>query len=258
MPKQAGRPGGRRAPLNRNRVLDAGIAMADAEGIDALSMRRLGKELGVEGMALYNHVKNKGDLLDGMLDRVAAEIELPGRGLAGTGSSVAGLPEAGSPETGPPAATPSGSRTDWRDRARRRAISAHATLLRHPWSAASWTSGTNLGPARMRYLDSALRDLREAGFAPGLLDLAFHTIENHIVGHAMQELGFSLDHDDMEAMGGELLRSFPADRYPDLAAHIRYHVVAETGDDSFAFGLDLILDGLERLRAPDGADAPER
>jgi hypothetical protein len=99
----------------------------------------------------------------------------------------------------------------------------------------------------MRYLDNALRSLRQAGFPPELLDRTFHTIENHIVGHAMQELGFSLDHDDMEAMGDELLRSFPADRYPDLAAHIRYHL-DEAGDDAFEFGLDLILDGLERLR----------
>ncbi|GAB3164933.1 TetR/AcrR family transcriptional regulator C-terminal domain-containing protein [Myceligenerans halotolerans] len=228
MPRQAGRPSGRRTPLNRDRVLDAGIAMADDEGIGALSMRRLGKELGVEGMALYNHVRNKDDLLDGMLDRVAAEIELPGTGPAGGGA-------------------------DWRDQARRRAISAHATLLRHPWSAALWTSTISLGPARMRYLDSALRDLRVAGFAPGLLDRAFHTIENHIVGHAMQALGFSLDRHDMEAMGSELMRSLPAG-YPDLAAHIRYHL-DEAGDDSFVSGLVLILDGLERLRGPGEAGA---
>ncbi|MBE1875537.1 TetR/AcrR family transcriptional regulator C-terminal domain-containing protein [Myceligenerans sp. TRM 65318] len=213
-------------------------------------------------MALYNHVKNKDDLLDGMLDRVAAEIELPGSESPGTPPAGGGVREAAPSAAVPPAAAPSAAAAarasssaapaDWRHRARRRAVSAHATLMRHPWSAALWTSRIGIGPARMRYLDSALRDLREAGFAPGLLDLAFHTVENHIVGHAMQELGFSLDQDDMEAMGPELLRSFPVAEYPCLAEHIRYHV-EEAGDDAFEFGLDLILDGLERLRAGEGA-----
>lgn len=213
-------PRGRRKPLNRDRVLEAAIALADAEGIGALTMRRLGRNLAVQGMALYNHVANKEDLLDGMLDRVAAEIELPGMGL------------------------------DWRDHARRRALSAHAAFLRHPWSAALWTASINLGPARMRYLDSALRNLREAGFPPDLLDLTFHTIENHILGHALQALGFSLDHDQMQQMGESFLRSFPVEKYPDLAAHIRHHVERQDTGDGFQFGLDLILDGLEQLRSP--------
>ncbi|MBO0610745.1 TetR/AcrR family transcriptional regulator [Myceligenerans salitolerans] len=257
MPKQAGRPSGR-PTLTRDRVLDAGVAMADAEGIGTLSMRRLGKELGVEGMALYNHVKNKDDLFEGMLDRVAAEIDLPATGHADAPSVGADAPSAGAavPGTGSaPAAQsradPAAPRVDWRSRARWRAVSAHATFMRHPWSAALWTSSVGVGPARMRYLDTALRDLREAGFADGLLDLAFHTVENHIVGHAMQELGFSLAPGEMEAMGAELLRSFPVEEYPFLAEHIRYHV-EETGDDAFEFGLDLILDGLERLRVTGG------
>lgn len=210
----------RRAPLNRGRVLDAAVALADAEGLDALTMRRLGRELGVEAMALYNHVDNKDDLLDGMLDLVVAEIEL----------SVSG--------------------PDWRSRARQRAISAHAVLMRHPWAAAVWTSRLNPGPARMRYMDSSLRSLREAGFPPTLLDHTFHAIENHIVGHAMQALGFPLDRDQMGEMGERILRSFPVKEYPDLAAHIRYHVELEhpDGEDEFEFGLDLILDGLDRMR----------
>ncbi|MGW0822106.1 TetR/AcrR family transcriptional regulator [Streptomyces sp. NPDC002845] len=220
MPRQNDPPNGRRTPLNRDRVLDAGIALADAEGIGALTMRRLGRELGVEGMALYNHVDNKEDLLDGMLDRVAAEIQLPDIG------------------------------SDWRDHARRRAVSAHAALLRHPWSAPLWTASINLGPARMRYLDSTLRNLREAGFPPDLLDRAFHTIENHIVGHALQSLGFPLDHGQMQETGEGFLRTFPVERYPDLAAHIRHHLQHQDNADGFEFGLDLILDGLERKRTP--------
>ncbi len=211
-------PNGRRAPLNRDRVLDAGIALADTEGIGAVTMRRLGRTLGVEGMALYNHVDNKEDLLDGMLDRVANEIELPDNDA------------------------------DWRDHTRRRAISAHTAFLRHPWSASLWTASITLGPARMRYLDSALRTLREAGFPPDLLDRAFHTIENHITGHALQALDFPLDHGEMQEMGEGYLRSFPAERYPDVAAHIRHHLNHQDKSDGFEFGLDLILDGLERMR----------
>jgi AcrR family transcriptional regulator len=199
-------------------VLAAGVALADAEGIAALTMRRLGAELGVEAMALYNHVANKDDLLDGMLDRVIAEIELPDGGPG------------------------------WRALARRRAISAHAALNRHPWAAALWTSRISLGPARTRYLDSALRCLREAGFAPDLLDRAFHTIEDHIVGHVLQVLGFPLDHAQMEEAGARVMRSFPVEEYPDLAAHLRHHLQHGEDGDGFTFGLDLILDGLEQLR----------
>lgn len=210
----------RRTPLNRDRVLAAGVTLADAEGIGALTMRRLGRELGVEAMALYNHVDNKDDLLDGMLDRVAAEIELP--------------------DSGP----------DWRHHARRRAISAHAALIRHPWAAALWTSRINLGSARMRYLDSALGNLREAGFPPDLLDRTFHAVENHIVGHALQALGFPLDHDEMAETGERFLRTFPVKEYPDLAAHIRHHLEHHETGDGFEFELDLILDGLEQMRGP--------
>jgi hypothetical protein len=202
--------------LSRERVLDRAIALADAEGIGALTMRRLGAELGVEGMALYNHVANKQDLLDGMLDRVAADIEVP--------------------ESGP----------DWRDQARRRAISTHAVILRHPWSAALWTASIKLGPARMGYLDSGLRNLREAGFPPDLLDLSFHAIENHIIGHALQSLGFPLDRDDLMNIGSSFLDSFPVERYPDLAAHVRHHLDHPDSTDGFEFELDVILDGLDR------------
>jgi AcrR family transcriptional regulator len=209
-----------RQRLNRDRVLDAGIALADAEGIDALSMRKLAQRLGVEAMSLYNHVRNKDDLLDGMLDRVAGEIELPDDGQ------------------------------HWRAAARSRAISAHGTLMRHPWAAQLWVSAAaKVGPQRMRYLDHALQALRSAGFAQGLLDRAFHTIENHIMGHALQTLGFALDPEQMNSAGREILRTFPADDYPDLAAHIRYHVDNPGGDDEFEFGLDLILDGLVRAGA---------
>jgi AcrR family transcriptional regulator len=213
-------PSPHRGPrLNRERVIDGAIALADAEGIDGLRMRRLAKQLGVEAMSLYNHVDKKDDLLDGMLDRVAAEIELPDENL------------------------------DWRRHTRRRAVSAHAMLLRHPWAAGLWTSRITLGEARLRYLDDALRTFREANFSPSLLDRGFHAIENHVLGHAMQAMSFPLDSDQMASAGESYLRSFPVDDYPDLAAHIRHHLDHPTEGDEFEFGLDLILDGLERMHA---------
>jgi AcrR family transcriptional regulator len=207
-----------RLRLNRDRVLDAGIALADADGINALSMRRLAQQLGVEAMSLYNHVRNKDDLLGGMLDRIAGEIELPDNSH------------------------------DWREAARARAVSAHDALMRHPWAPQLWASPAKVGPQRMRYLDHALHALRYAGFAEGLLDHAFHTIENHIMGHALQAQGFAIDPAQMQSAGREILRTFPVNEYPNLAAHIRYHVDNPGGDDEFEFGLDLILDGLIRLR----------
>jgi AcrR family transcriptional regulator len=226
VPRATDQPGPGRERLNRARVLDAAIALADAEGIDALTMRRLAQGLGVEAMSLYNHIANKNDLLDAMLDRVTDEIELHGDG------------------------------SDWRRRTRGRAVSAHAVLVRHPWAAWLWTSRLSIGPARMRYVDAALLGLREAGFAPGLLDRAYHTIENHIVGHALQALGFPLDTQQMKEMGASLMRTFPVEQYPELAAHIRYHLDGpEGGDDEFEFGLDLILDGLERMRTADRTGA---
>lgn len=220
MPQRNDMTEGPRTPLNRDRVLAAGVALADVEGIGALTMRRLGRELGVEGMALYNHVANKGDLLDGMLEHVAGEIEMPD------------------------------DCADWRDCARQRSVSAHSALMRHPWSATLWTSSMSLGPARMRYLDSGLRCLREAGFPAQLLDLAFHTIENHIVGHALQALGFPMERDEMVEAGERLMQTFPDTEYPDLAAHIRYHLEGQEDGDGFEFGLDLILQGLEQMRSP--------
>ncbi|WP_017597504.1 TetR/AcrR family transcriptional regulator [Nocardiopsis lucentensis] len=207
-----------RVTLNRHLVIEAGIRLADAEGADALSMRRLGRELGVEAMALYNHVDNKDDLLDGMIERAAEEIELPEDGA------------------------------DWREFARRRAVSAHDVLMRHPWLPALWTARITLGPARMRYMDRALRNLRESGFPPDLLDSGYHAVENHIVGHAMQAIGFPLDAEEMRELGEPLLRSSPLAEYPDLVAHIRHHLEHPSRGDAFEFGLDLILDGLERLR----------
>ena len=126
-----------RTPLSKERVLHAAIELADAEGIDALSMRRLAKELGVEAMSLYNHVANKDEILAGILDLVASEFELPS-------------------DTG-----------DWKTAMRRHAISSRDALLRHRWATSLWMSAQGGGTARLRNSDWMLRTLREAGFSRG-------------------------------------------------------------------------------------------
>jgi AcrR family transcriptional regulator len=212
-----------RPPLSRERVLRAAVALADAEGIDALTMRALASHLQVEAMSLYNHVANKDDLLDGMVELVAGEIEDP-------------------PED-----------ADRRAAIRARSISAHQVLLRHPWSSMLWASRPTVGPVRMRHMDALLRDLRAAGFPPHLLDLAFHALQNHVVGHALQDASFPFAADDLPAMSARYLEDFPAEDFPDLAAHIRHHMDGPDDEvSSFEFGLDSILDALERAKGRHG------
>src|SRR6202171_1245164 len=131
----------RRAALTRERILQAAIGLADRDGIESLSMRKLGHELGVEAMSLYNHVRNKVDMLDGMVDVVFSQIELPADGV------------------------------DWRTAMRKRAISARQALLRHPWAIGLMESRATPGPATVRHHDSVLGSLRTAGFS---IDMAAH------------------------------------------------------------------------------------
>jgi AcrR family transcriptional regulator len=213
-----------RAPLSRERVLRAGMELADRKGIEALSMRKLARELSVEAMTLYYYVANKNDLVEGMADLVAAEIEL-------------------APDT-----------LDWKEATRLRAMSAHKVLARHHWASPVWMR-VMIGPARMRYMDAALGTYRRAGLSPAETELAFHTVENHIVGYTLQESNFPLEADDLATAAREFLEQLPAD-FPHLAEHVEQHLtheeVIESG--SFEFGLTLLLDGIERMRAK-GSDA---
>jgi len=207
-----------RAPMSRERVLRAAIDFSDANGIDSLSMRKLARELGVEAMTLYYYVANKQDLLEGMSDLVAAEIELPAENLG------------------------------WRSATRSRATSAHAALVRHHWVTPLWMS-VMIGPARMRYMDSALGVYRRAGLTPASTELAFHAVENHVVGYALQEVSFPLEADDLADAARGFLGNLPADEYPHLAEHVRQHLTHEEIEGgSFEFGLEQLLDGVERLR----------
>ena len=205
--------------MSRERVLRAAIDFSDVNGIDSLSMRKLARELGVEAMTLYYYVANKQDLLEGMSDLVAAEIELPAEDL------------------------------DWRSATRSRAKSAHAALVRHQWVTPLWMR-VMIGPARMRYMDSALGVYRRAGLTPASTELAFHAVENHVVGYALQEVSFPLEADDLADAARSFLENLPADEYPHLAEHVHQHLTHEEIESgSFEFGLEQLLDGIERLRA---------
>lgn len=200
-------------------MLKAAIRLADDGGIEALSMRKLAQALRVEAMSLYNHVANKDDLLAGIVELVASEIEL----------------------------APAGP--DWKAALRQSAISAHEVLLRHRWAPGLWMSTAEVGPARLRNADAILRTLREAGFSEDLTYHGYHILQSHVMGFTLYALSFRSGAEELKELAATFLRDFPADEYPDLAEHIKQHM--EPSDErqgAFVFGLDLILDGLERLR----------
>lgn len=208
----------RRAPLTRERVLRAALHLADEEGLEALSMRRLAQELGVEAMSLYNHVAGKDDLLDGIADMVVGEIEVPAIGA------------------------------DWKAAMRRRATSAHEVFLRHPWAPLLIGSRVNVGPAMLRYVNATLGCLREAGFSYELADRAWNAIDSHVYGFTIQELNFPLEPSEYASAAKMFLPRLPADEYPYMRALTELVIEgAHRGVHDFQFGLELILDGLERL-----------
>jgi AcrR family transcriptional regulator len=209
----------RRKPLSRERVLGAAIGLADAEGIEALSMRKLARELGVEAMSLYNHVANKDAILDGIVEVVAAEAELPAEG------------------------------TEWKSAIRQSAIATRDMFVRHPWASGLWMSRQGGGTARLRRADWLLRRFREAGLSEELTFHAYHVVESHILGFTVQQLNFPYQGAELEERASRFLARFPVDEFPDFAEHVQQHLEPYEGDEGgFELGLDLILDGLERLR----------
>jgi AcrR family transcriptional regulator len=209
-----------RVPLSRERVLRAAIELADDGGIEALSMRRLGQELGVEAMSLYNHVANKDDLLDGITNVVLSEIELP--------SDAEG----------------------WRTAVRRSAISAHDLLRRHRWASSLALSPARNIPVRVRNMEWLLRTFREAGFSADLTYHAYHAVDSHIWGFTLWELGHTITPDEIGDLATAFLRDFPPAEYPYVHEHVGQHIAGFGRDVSaFELVLDLILDGLERARA---------
>jgi AcrR family transcriptional regulator len=207
--------------LSKELVLRTAITLADRDGIDALTMRKLAHELGVEAMSLYYYVANKDELLSGMVDLVASEIELP----TGGGS--------------------------WKTDIRRGAISFHDTLARHRWATNLMVSGPpGVGPAQLRYSDALLRRLRESGLSPELTHHAYHALDSHIVGSTLWAAGVSAVMKTKGDFVQKFIRELPRDEYPDFADHVDQHMtksVRTTGKSEFEFGLDLILDGLEQM-----------
>ena len=213
-------PKQRRSPLTRERVLKAAVRLADREGIEAVSMRRLGTELGIEAMSLYTHVRGKDDLLDGMIELVIGEIPIHRDGA------------------------------DWKASLRATILGARSVVLRHRWAPRIIESREDPGPSGLRYYDAVMGILREGGFS---LEMTHHAI--HLFGSRL--LGFTQDlFDDSPDVSPEAMKAMAAavaDSHPYVAemALGATHDGALGGCDDdveFAFGLDLILDGLERLR----------
>jgi AcrR family transcriptional regulator len=222
--EQAGAGAEPRIPLSRERVLRAAIALADEAGFESLTMRKLAKGLGVEAMSLYNHVANKDDILDGIVEIVFSEIEPP----------------------------PSGA--DWKTAMRRRAISTRKALARHRWAVGLMESRMSPGPANIRLHDAVLGCLRRAGFSVEMAVHAYSVQDSYIYGFALQEKGFALQRDslpaDDESVAKMHLGRLPAEEYPYIAETVGSYVTKPGYEfaDEFEFGLDLILDALEGLR----------
>jgi AcrR family transcriptional regulator len=214
------RPARARAPLTRERVLETALALADEGGIESLTMRKLGQALGVEAMSLYNHVANKDDILGAVVDVVLAETEAP------------------SPEG------------DWETAIRRSAISVHDALTRHPWAVALLMSPERAQLSRMLYMDKLLGRLREAGFSADVTYHAYHVLDGHIFGFSLWQASHTFKASDLTQLAERFFREFPLDDYPYVKEHVEQHMHdgPHRAVGAFEFGLDLIIDGLKRLR----------
>jgi AcrR family transcriptional regulator len=209
--------------LNRERVLRAAVALADEGGVESLSMRRVAQELGVVPMALYKHVANKDAMLDGMIDVVVGEIDPPHSG------------------------------TDWKTAIRQRVLSARRALLRHPWASRVLESRTDPTPAVIEYMDSMIGMFRAGGFSIDLTHHAMHAMGSRLLGFSQELFDDTTDADPEQQAA--MLREM-AGAYPNIAelvaaiTHDQASVVGGGCDDQFEFefSLDLMLDGLEKLR----------
>ena len=202
---------------------DGTLLVAAPDGMDQRpAQRKLAQELGVEAMSLYHHVANKDDILDGIVDVVFSEIELP------PGDA------------------------DWKAAMRQRAISARKALRRHPWATGLMESRATPGPATLRHHDAVLGILRNAGFSIELAAHAYSLLDSYIYGFALQETSLPFDTPEETAeVAQSIMAGFPADTYPHLTEIAVEHVLQPGYDygDEYLFGLDLILDGLDRAQA---------
>ncbi len=211
----------RRVPLSRERVLRTALTLADQGGIDSLSMRKLGQELGVEAMALYYHFANKDAIVDGIVDLVFGEIDLP----------------------------PAGA--DWKGAMRQRSISVRDALLRHRWAIGLMESRRNPGPANLRHHDAVIGSLRAGGFDIAQVAHAYALLDAYVYGFALTKMNLPFDTtDEVAEVAQSMLEPFPLNEYPHLLEMLTDHVMTPGYDfaDEFEYGLDLLLDGLERVR----------
>jgi AcrR family transcriptional regulator len=210
-----------RVPLSKERVLRTAMSLADQAGIESLTMRRLAEELGVEAMSLYYYVASKDDILDGLVDLVLSEIEAP------TGKG------------------------HWKTALRTSAISFHDALGRHPWACSLMMSPRMVRRTRLLYMDAVLSRLRQAGFSPRMTHHAYHALDSHILGSTLWAAGYSSVGKEEAANFIQIVRrELPVDGHPYFYEHLAQHMTKSGPKDKseFEFGLDLILDGLEKLR----------
>jgi AcrR family transcriptional regulator len=206
-----------RAPLSRERVLRGAVAVADAGGIGALTMRSLARELGVKPMSVYYYVAGKDEILDGIVDLVFSEIELPSPGHA------------------------------WKSQMRRRAVSARRALRRHPWAVGLMEARANPGPATLRHHDATLATLRGAGFSVAMTAHAYALLDSYIYGFALQEAALPFSPQTVTEATEAVMQQF-ADEYPHLVEMATEHILRPGYDfgDEFEIGLTVILDALTR------------
>jgi len=207
-----------RPPLSRERVLRGAVAVADAGGIGALTIRSLAHELGVKPMSVYHHVANKDEILDGIVDIVFSEIELP---------TIGG---------------------DWRTEMRRRGSSARAALRDHPWAIGLLESRTSPGPATLRHHDAVIGTLRTGGFSVEMTAHAYALIDSYVYGFALSEASLPINGPEpVPDVAEQMVEQFSPDDYPHLVEFAVEHVLQPGYDfgSEFEFGLDLILDALE-------------
>jgi AcrR family transcriptional regulator len=211
----------RRVPLTRERVVHTAIDRADKGGLEALTMRKLGQELGVEAMALYHHFANKDDLVDGMIDLVFSEIDLPD------------------------------AAEDWKTAMRQRAIAVRDALLRHRWAIGLMESRRTPGPANLRHHDAVIGTLRAGGFDIVMAAHAYSLLDSYIYGFALTKLNLPFrTSEDVGEVAEAMLAPFPDGEYPYLVEILTEHVMKPGYDygDEFEYGLDVILDGLATAR----------
>jgi AcrR family transcriptional regulator len=212
-----------RTPLTRERVLRAAIDLADRGGFGALSMRKVAQGLGVEAMSLYNHVANKDDILDGIVDVVFGEIGLPPTGVG------------------------------WKVSMRQRAVSAREVLSRHPWAIGLMESRSKPGRATLQHHDAVIGALRNGGFSIPMAAHAYSLLDGYIYGFALTHTSLPFEtSEETSELAQDIMARFSANEYPHLTELTVQHVLQPGYDyvKEFEFGLDLILDGLERGAKP--------